>query len=355
MEAPLPKIYEDQKSIKKEIPLNNDIYILQIINKNDNLAFKVESKNIENLDYFYEIKYELNDLYKLSRYFRQFDNFEEVIESLKNNENIMKEKKSLKSYELEFTNHSMALTLNLYLMSGKVESLNIQLNKEKYNDKEIIFKLKEYIKAIKNIPEINNLIEKYFYKKENHLYKNKKIKFIEKSNIIPKIEDFYFIGNKICENLNKKEIKLTLKFSALKNGDTSAEFHRLCDNIGPNITIVQTKDNLVFGGFTMNNWSGNGPKKDNLAFLFNIQNKKIYPIRREENAIYCGNEWLSNFFHGNGGLSSLHIANNFFSEMIINNTCNLKDTSFEGFNSDYELNNGNQNFKILNLEIYEIN
>ncbi len=353
MEAPLPKIYEDQKSIKKEIPLNNDIYILQIINKNDNLAFKVESKNIENLDYFYEIKYELNDLYKLSRYFRQFDNFEEVIESLKNNENIMKEKKSLKSYELEFTNHSMVLTLNLYLMSGKVESLNIQLNKEKYNDKEIIFKLKEYIKAIKNIPEINNLIEKYFYKKENHLYKNKKIKFIEKSNIIPKIEDFYFIGNKICENLNKKEIKLTLKFSALKNGDTSAEFHRLCDNIGPNITIVQTKDNLVFGGFTINNWSGNGPKKDNLAFLFNIQNKKIYPIRREENAIYCGNGWLSNFFHGNGGLSSLHIANNFF--LNNNNTCNLKDTSFEGFNSDYELNNGNQNFKILNLEIYEIN
>jgi hypothetical protein len=353
MEAPLPKIYEDQKSIKKEIPLNNDIYILQIKNKNDNLTFKVESKNIENLDYFYEIKYELNDLYKLSRYFRQFDNFEEVIESLKNNENIMKEKKSLKSYELEFTNHSMALTLNLYLMSGKVESLNIQLNKEKYNDKEIIFKLKEYIKAIKNIPEINNLIEKYFYKKENHLYKNKKIKFIEKSNIIPKIEDFYFIGNKICENLNKKEIKLTLKFSALKNGDTSAEFHRLCDNIGPNITIVQTKDNLVFGGFTMNNWSGNGPKKDNLAFLFNIQNKKIYPIRREENAIYCGNGWLSNFYHGKGGAASLHIANNFF--LNDNNTCDLKDTSFEGFNSDYELNNGNLNFKILNLEIYEIN
>ena len=346
MEAPLPKIYEDQKSIKKEIPLNNDIYILQIINKNDNLTFKVESKNIENLDYFYEIKYELNDLYKLSRYFRQFDNFEEVIESLKNNENIMKEKKSLKSYELEFTNHSMVLTLNLYLMSGKVESLNIQLNKEKYNDKEIIFKLKEYIKAIKNIPEINNLIEK-------HLYKNEKFNFIEKSNIIPKIEDFYFIGNKICENLNKKEIKLTLKFSALKNGDTSAEFHRLCDNIGPNITIVQTKDNLVFGGFTMNNWSGNGPKKDNLAFLFNIQNKKIYPIRREENAIYCGNGWLSNFYHGKGGAASLHIANNFF--LNNNNTCNLKDTSFEGFNSDYELNNGNQNFKILNLEIYEIN
>ena len=346
MEAPLPKIYEDQKSIKKEIPLNNDIYILQIINKNDNLAFKVESKNIENLDYFYEIKYELNDLYKLSRYFRQFDNFEEVIESLKNNENIMKEKKSLKSYELEFTNHSMTLTLNLYLMSGKVESLNIQLNKEKYNDKEIIFKLKEYIKAIKNIPEINNLIEK-------HLYKNEKFNFIEKSNIIPKIEDFYFIGNKICENLNKKEIKLALKFSALKNGDTSAEFHRLCDNIGPNITIVQTKDNLVFGGFTINNWSGYGPKKDNLAFLFNIQNKKIYPIRREENAIYCGNGLLSNFFNGKDGLSSLYIADNFF--LYNNNTCNLKDTSFEGFNSDYELNNGNQNFKILNLEIYEIN
>ena len=33
MEAPLPKIYEDQKSIKKEIPLNNDIYIYITNNK----------------------------------------------------------------------------------------------------------------------------------------------------------------------------------------------------------------------------------------------------------------------------------------------------------------------------------
>ena len=53
--------------------------------------------------------------------------------------------------------------------------------------------------------------------------------------------------------MNKKEIKFIQRFNALKDGDSAQKFHEKCDNIGPNISIVKTKDNLIFGGFTVNN------------------------------------------------------------------------------------------------------
>ena len=104
----------------------------------------------------------------------------------------------------------------------------------------------------------------------------------------------------------------------------------------------------------MNNWSGLGiNKKDNLSFIFNFQNRKIYHIKQGENATYCDNNSLINFYGGRG-CSTLLVSNNFLSDSN-NNTCTLEDTAFNGFNSDYELNNGNQCFSISDFEIYEVN
>ena len=104
----------------------------------------------------------------------------------------------------------------------------------------------------------------------------------------------------------------------------------------------------------MNNWSGlDINKKDNLSFIFNFQNRKIYHIKKDENAIYCVNISLINFYSGRG-CSTLRVSNNYLSNDS-NNTCNLNDTVFNGFNSDYELNNGNQCFSIIDFEIYEVN
>ena len=106
----------------------------------------------------------------------------------------------------------------------------------------------------------------------------------------------------------------------------------------------------------MNNWSGlDINKKDNLSFIFNFQNRKIYHIKKDENAIYCVNISLINFYSGRG-CSTLRVSNNFLSyNNIDNHTCDLKDNALNGFNSDYELNNGNQCFSIIDFEIYEVN
>ncbi len=153
--------------------------------------------------------------------------------------------------------------------------------------------------------------------------------------------------------MNKKEIKFIQRFNASKDGDSAKKFHEKCDNIGPNISIVKTKDNLIFGGFTVNNWSPQvNIKKDDLAFLFNYQTKKIHNITKGENAIYCDNNSLINFYNNKGRYSTLVLVDKCFN--IDSNTCPMKDSSYINFVKDYELNNGHQTFKVSELELYEI-
>jgi hypothetical protein len=249
MEIPKSEEKENVQFIEKKILLNEIVYILKITNDYNYLKFIIESKDIDKVDFYYEIKYELKDLYSLNKYFRQFDSSEEVIESLKNNENLINEKTNLKTYEISYNNSLMILKLNIYLMSGKIQLINIQLKQKKLEDKIIINKLKEYIRYIKSIPGINEIINTYENNEIINTYElnpNKKLIFIEKSKIILKLLDFKFIEKELFKIFNKTEIKLKLKFSALKDGDTVKEFHNKCDNIGPNLSIVKTEENLIF-------------------------------------------------------------------------------------------------------------
>ena len=72
-------------------------------------------------------------------------------------------------------------------------------------------------------------------------------------------------------------------------------------------------------GFTVNNWSPQvNIKKDDLAFLFNYQTKKIHNIIKGENAIYCSNDLLIDFYNNKeGGYSTLILVNNFFNKIIL--------------------------------------
>ena len=116
------------------------------------------------------------------------------------------------------------------------------------NEKEIIYKLKKYIKYIKSIPGVNELILSFENKSKRDLNGNVEISFDIKSNIIPNFKDFKFIYDEICKQLKKKEIKFIQRFNASKDGDSSKKFHEKCDNIGPNISFVKTQENLIFGG-----------------------------------------------------------------------------------------------------------
>ena len=61
---------------------------------------------------------------------------------------------------------------------------------------------------------------------------------------------------------------------------------------------------------------------------------------------------LIDFFNSKGGYSTLYLTDNFFNKDSI--TCPIEDSSYINFSKDYELNNGNQNFKVSEFELYEI-
>jgi hypothetical protein len=343
---------KNRLKIEEIIFYNNIEYQLTIqSSNNNNIIIKVETINIEDLDEFYEIKYSLKDLYSLNKFFRLFDTIEEVFKGLENNKNIVKEKKNdLQIYDINYEDSIMVVKMNLYLMTGETQLLEIKLKTVKYTDKDVIAKLNLYIDYLKNIPGVNDLITSY----EKYKYKIKDIFITEKTKIIPKYEDFEFIYKELCAKLNKTDIKLFQKFNALKDGDTAEGFHQKCDNIGPNLILIKTKENVVLGGFTMNNWSCQTKnKKDDSSFLFNVRNRKIYNIKKGENSTCCTNETSIYFFNGTSSYPTLCVPNNFFTTQ--SNTCEKADTSFKDFSTDYELNNGNQYFFVAEMEIYEIN
>ena len=354
MEAPTPlNPLKENIMITQQLSCENKEYKLEIIQTFEELIIKISPNYIEDCHLNYMIKYKLNDLYSLNKYFRQFDTIDEVVKALKNNEKMIKEKSKEKIYDINFENSNLIFKIHLYLMSGEIKLLSIKMNLIKLNEKEIIDKLKNYIKYIKSIPGVNELILSFENKSKKDLNKNVEISFDIKSNIIPNFKDFKFIYDEICKHLKKKEIKFIQRFNASKDGDSAKKFHEKCDNIGPNISIVKTKDNLIFGGFTVNNWSPQDMvKKDDLAFLFNYQTKKIHNITKGENAIYCFNNVLINFYNNKGGYSTLYLNDNCFNRC--SNTCQIKDSSYTNFIKDYELNNGNLYFKVSEFGLYEI-
>ena len=346
MEAPTP--LNDDAIISKQLSLENKFYNLEIIPTLEELIIKISPNEVEDCDFIYEIKYKLNDLYSLNKYFRQFDTIDEVVKALKNNEKIIKEKSDGKVYDIKFENN-LFFQIHLYLMSGDIHLLSIKMNTKKLNQNEIIDKLKSYIKYLKSIPGVNELIYSY----ENQNLNNQK-NFIFESKIIPNVKDFKFIYDEICKQLKKKKIKLIQRFNVLKDGDSAKVFHEKCDSIGPNISIIKTSENLIFGGFTVNNWSPQTTiKKDDSAFLFNFQTKKIHNIKKGENATYCIDSQLINFYNNkHNAYSTLALVDCCLNKGGV--TCQIKDTSYLNFTKDYELNNGQLSFQVSEFELYEI-
>ncbi|XP_078353561.1 uncharacterized protein LOC144638226 [Oculina patagonica] len=66
----------------------------------------------------------------------------------------------------------------------------------------------------------------------------------------------------------------SLLFRASADGKTAAEFHRCCDNKGPNLVVIKS-GNYIFGGYTSKSWESATSCKtieDSQSFLFTLIN-----------------------------------------------------------------------------------
>ena len=183
------------------------------------------------------------------------------------------------------------------------------------------------------------------------------------SNIITKeekTENFFLFSKMKEENPYNRVIKYSLVYRATRDGDSSKIFHSKCDFIGPNLTLIKTKKDFIFGGFTYKGWKHlfkdikkDEPEygteiKDEKAFVFSINEKKIYKNGKpDEPAIYCNNNFGPVFknncfkiydeFLKNGGICG-----------------KIEESNFMTQEKEYEINGGEEKFDIKEMEVFQI-
>lgn len=166
---------------------------------------------------------------------------------------------------------------------------------------------------------------------------------IETSDVIERENELDLIKDR----LGKNNLNLILLYKATRDGDDAEIFHAKVGDTRNNITLIKTSQGVRFGGYTSQSWDGvNIFKEDDSAFVFSLTKLKTYDVNQKESAIWCYPNY-GPVFEG----YQIDIFDRFL-------TRDLSKTGKRGLgydtNEDYELNNGEKNFVVDEMEVYGI-
>ena len=240
------------------------------------------------------------------------------------------------------------IVLNLKKENSLLKEENINIKKILENNEKMI---KELIKRIEIDENKINTIEKENKKVLEEKAKDQKLKDID-SNILTNYENFELINKRLknSEILKEKKINYKLLYRASRDGDEDKKFHEKCDNKRQILAVFKTTKGLIFGGYTEVGYKGNGNYIiDNKAFFFSCDLKKIYNVKTDKTAIYDHINYGPIFGNSN---TIICVYDKMFDCNCC--TCDINSNCFEGFNSDYEINNGESNFYLQEIEVFQI-
>ena len=170
------------------------------------------------------------------------------------------------------------------------------------------------------------------------------------SDIIRTIDEFEFLR----DNLGKVELRMILNSNI--HGDFAKDFHERA-NYKHLLILIETIEGNRFGGYTSDNFvpmtvglistSIDIQKYDDVAFLFNLDTKKIYDINEDkvEAALNCDEYYTLSF-----GEKDLIIWDYFLTKGGVSN---FPDYYGKGA-QPLELTGGEQNFQINSIEVYQV-
>ena len=209
-----------------------------------------------------------------------------------------------------------------------------------------ISKLNERISSLekenKNLSSKLSILEKYLTPQINDQIKLKQ-KIL--SDIITNINELDIINKRLLRQ-NKRTV-YTLIYKATRDGDKAETFHTMCDSYNHTLVLIKTIKGRKFGGYAYEKWEGEDISKvDNRAFLFSIDNKKVYNVNKNEEAIGCYKLNGPDFCGW-----QIVIQDNF----LTNKQCYTgeKEMNFKT-SEDYELNGGEKYFGVEELEVFQI-
>ena len=351
---------DDSVNLKKE----NELYKIEnssLLNENNTLKNENEKFRTEILNYQNKIKKYKDENDSLKNKLVQNNSnisikennelmilkeiYEKENQKLKNNlEQIDKENKMLKMEIIELKDNITIISNHNKLLINEISELKRNLENQKnisineYERKGLIEENNDFRIKVKGNETIEDL--------ENEIEINKNGEDSEeiKGDIIHDMKELEMLIKKI--NKNNKKIIINLLYKASADGDKASIFHEKCDKANNSIVLVETKDKMRFGGFTTCNWSGNCiDKNDPEAFIFSFDKMKTYDNIPGDEAIGCYPKFGPIFLG-----CQIKIFDNAF---INGGTTFEKELNYKT-NEDFELTGGKRNFKIKDIEVYEV-
>ncbi len=318
------------ETIKSEqvLTIDNINYLINISIEKENIFIEAKPVDLE-IPFYYQYQSNLDGLCKINKIFSVFDSLEEI-----------------KDFLIIFTCKKENISLKEESNPNNDEEENIIIE-IKYNIGKIIKTIKFTLSRIisddkKMIKYLTKLLNKY-KPKNSCLLPND-------SKLITNISQINLIKAGIKNFDNSKKIKLNLLFRASRDGDTISAFHKLVDGISPTISLIQTKNNYIFGGFTEHAWdSSSGCVRTNNTFMFSFNKNKIY-MGKNGGLIHCTQEY-GPWFCGGSGVYQDHYFNS-------KNSCQWELSTnqgvFEGFSENFELVGGIKNFTVNEVEVFKV-
>lgn len=95
---------------------------------------------------------------------------------------------------------------------------------------------------------------------------------------------------------------MKLIYDPSRDGWSEKDFHRLCDNQGPTLSLIQSSAGKICGGFTSVDWKkkqmDNSWEEDRSSFIFSLDDKVLYKPKNFKKAIFQKKGWGPSFGEG---------------------------------------------------------
>ena len=384
-EAPTPKPFlkkvesldlneiDDKKEYIHEgykitLGLYNDYLFLFVNSNNDNNCFQLKStyeELIEKIPNFKMLKDPsellslMQQLFEANKYYIQKEG--EILKVIIKIKNMLDKDEE---YELILRKVELNDKERMKIMEEKIKNLENKVNNFIKEKEELNKQIKILIDENKSIKEELSLIKKNINLIENQDKNQKNQTINKKSNLITPENNTNAFNSKIFKQLSElnfilDEIKkieknirgINLIYRASKEGDKIENFNNICSNIENELIIIKTTKDYIFGGFTKTGWKKEKGKDfcDSNAFLFSHNLKKIYNIKEPKYAMHCQSGDCR--FSFGSRTYAIIIGNNFLSKFT-GRVDKMED--YSGESSDMEINGGERDYKVLELEVYQI-
>ncbi len=294
------------KTEKIEYKSEEKTFLISLSYNTEEIIFYLKNTLPFHYDQF-ESKYNFTELKHINQFFAQFQNMDNIAALYS---------KLLKNQKIKISESQNEITLSFANIMEDMITLSIKKKEfrgdEKYNKlSEIVNSLINEVKELKDEnskmkEQLNELIK---FKNETEEKKKEKEKYhnLKNSSIITDRDKMKMISDWI---MPYTKIIYNQIYKATRDGGTGQTFHAHCDNKGPTLTLIESKNNYIFGGYITISWESTSDwikGNDDNAFMFSINNKLKYPIKDKYCAIFNHKDYGPEF-----GWDEIIIGPNFF-------------------------------------------